>query len=665
MNMILKFLSLLIPLMVLLSIPLTAQQAGEKYFIYFRDKGAKDNYLMKGSDSYQEALSLLSPEAIERRKSVLGEENIIGFEDLPLNTDYIQQLESSGINIHHRIRWFNAVSAYLTPRQRALVSNFPFVEKLEKVKSFSSVRLQESEISNIYQPELNKNFSEYGESYVQLQMNEIPEVHRKGITGQGVLLGLLDTGFDWQLHNSLKTRNVVSEYDFVFNDNVTSNQAEDSPSQHNHGTYVFSIAGGYQDSVMIGAAFNASFLLAKTEDVRSEKNIEEDNYAAALEWMESRGVRITSSSLGYNTFDAGQTSYTYSQMDGKTTIVTRAAELAFSKGVLTITAAGNEGNGAWKYIVAPSDGFNTIAIGAVNSNDSVASFSGIGPTPDGRMKPELVAMGVNTYGARASTPNQYQSNSGTSAATPIASGAAALVWSAFPHLTNKQVRNLLISTAGSFKRPNFYRGYGLINVKKALELPAVKNTPGGIVAEKIFFDSVHAAYGAYIFISKNNLDFDSVQMIFDGGFKYQAALPSVGINDPLYFYIKYESAAGELTTLPAGGTWYSPEPALSDVTFEPALRIQDFTLEQNYPNPFNSSTTFRFYTASPIDGEVVVYNILGQKIRSIYSGAITSGYSTFFWNGLNDHNVPASSGAYIYAVRSSKVNVYKKLMLLK
>lgn len=656
---------LLLILMLFLTPATFSQQTGEKYLICFRDKGETGDYLMKGSSVYIKALNQLSPEAIERRKAVLGEDNIIGYEDLPLNEEYIQQIEAAGISIHHRLKWFNAVSAYLTPQQRAQVKNFPFVLKVERVKSFTSSELITTDQQNIYNPLLNKSFTDYGETYVQLQMNEIPEVHRKGITGQGVLLGILDTGFDWQLHNSLKTRNVVAEYDFVFNDNVTANQAEDSPSQHNHGTYVFSIAGGYHDSVLIGAAYNASFLLAKTEYVPSERNVEEDNYAAALEWMENRGVRITSSSLGYNTFDAGQTSYTYSQMDGKTTIVTRAAELAFSKGVLTITAAGNEGNGAWKYIVAPADGFNTIAIGAVSSLDSVASFSGIGPTPDGRMKPELVAMGVNNFGARASTPNQYTSNSGTSAATPIASGAAALVWSAFPHLTNKQVRNLLISTAGSFKRPNFYRGYGLINVKKALEFPAVKNTPGGIVAEKIFFDSVYAGYGAYIFISKNNRDFDSVQMIYDVGFKYQAALSAVGIHDPLYFYIKYESAVGELSTLPAGGTWYSPDPAASEVSFEPALAVADFTLEQNYPNPFNGSTAFKFYTASPVEGEVVVYNILGQKIKNIYSGQINSGYNTFFWSGLNDQNMPVSSGAYIYAVRSAKANVYKKLMLLK
>ncbi|MCC6549728.1 MAG: S8 family serine peptidase [Ignavibacteriaceae bacterium] len=660
-----KFFARLILLMVLLSIPIAAQQSGEKYFIYFRDKGATDNYLMKGSDAYQEALSLLSQEAIERRKAVLGEDNIIGFEDLPLNTDYVQQLESAGITIHHQLRWFNAVSAYLTPQQRAQVSNFPFVEKLEKVKSFSSVRLLDPEESNIYQPELNKNFTDYGESYVQLQMNEIPEVHRKGITGQGVILGILDTGFDWKLHNSLKTRNVVSEYDFVFGDNVTANEDEDSPSQHNHGTYVFSIAGGFHDSVLIGAAYNASFLLAKTEYVPTEKNIEEDNYAAALQWMESRGVKITSSSLGYNTFDAGQTSYTYNQMDGKTTIVTRAAELAFSKGVLTITAAGNEGNGLWKYIVAPADGFNTIAIGAVTSLDSVASFSGIGPTPDGRIKPELVAMGVNTYGARASTPNQYQSNSGTSAATPIASGAAALVWSAFPHLTNKQVRNLLISTAGSFKRPNFYRGYGLINVKKALELPAVKNTPGGIVAEKIFFDSVYANYGAYIFISKNNRDFDSVKMIFDGGFKYQAALSALPINVPIFFYIKYESAPGKYTTLPEGGTWYSPDPSESEVRFEPTVIIPELTLEQNYPNPFNIATAFRFYTSVQFVGEIVIYNLLGQKVKTMYSGSLEKGTYSMIWNGLSDDNIPVASGAYIYSVSSSGMNVYKKMMLLK
>ena len=162
-----------------------------------------------------------------------------------------------------------------------------------------------------------------------MNLSDVPIVHSKNINGNEVIIGILDTGFDWKLHNSLKDRNVIAEYDFIFDDSVTANQPGDSPSQDSHGTYVFSIIAGFADSILIGPAYNSSFILAKTEDVRSETHIEEDNYAAALIWMESLGVDITTSSLGYNIFDSGY-SYNYSDMDGRTTIVTKAAELCIS-----------------------------------------------------------------------------------------------------------------------------------------------------------------------------------------------------------------------------------------------------------------------------------------------------------------------------------------------
>ena len=143
---------------------------------------------------------------------------------------------------------------------------------------------------------------DYGPSFGQLQLSDIPAVHSKGITGEGVLLGLLDTGFNWKNHESLQDATVVAEYDFIFKDKSTANDSLDNPEQHNHGTLVFSIVGGFREGSLIGSAFGSDFILAKTEDIRSEKHIEEDNYAAALEWMESYGVDITSSSLGYSTF---------------------------------------------------------------------------------------------------------------------------------------------------------------------------------------------------------------------------------------------------------------------------------------------------------------------------------------------------------------------------
>ncbi len=391
-----------------------------KYFIYFKDKGIESSArLEKSSPVYNSALSLLSTKSIERRIKNLGEDNIITFEDLPLKEDYVFQLEQIGIKIENKLRWFNAVSAYLTEDEKIKVARLTFVEKIDPVKKFvfKSPELESS--SQLFKQPDNLFDFDYGPSFGQLQLSDVPAVHSKGITGEGVLLGLLDTGFNWKNHESLKDATVVAEYDFIFKDNSTQNDSLDNPNQHGHGTLVFSIVGGFKEGSLIGSAFGSDFILAKTEDIRSEKHIEEDNYAAALEWMESYGVDITSNSLGYSTFDPPEFSYTYSDMDGKTTIVTKAAELAFRKGVVTISSAGNEGNTSWRYITAPADGINTLGIGAVDNSNQLASFSSRGPSYDGRIKPDVVAQGVGVYCATAGNFSGYITASGTSVSAPI------------------------------------------------------------------------------------------------------------------------------------------------------------------------------------------------------------------------------------------------------
>ena len=205
--------------------------------------------------------------------------------------------------------------------------------------------------------------------------------------------------------------------------------------------------------------------------------------------MENLGVDVTSSSLGYNEFDPETYSYTYADMDGKTTIVTKAAELAFQRGVVTITAAGNEGNKKWYYIIAPADGFNTVAVGAVDSDNNIATFSSRGPTYDGRIKPDIVAMGVNVYGASSNGTNLYTYGSGTSSATPIAGGIAALLLSAYPYLTNEQVRSIFHETSDNSENPNNERGYGLLSAAKAISFPNLERSGNNFILHKAFMDS--------------------------------------------------------------------------------------------------------------------------------------------------------------------------------
>ena len=219
-------------------IPFTLSLAQDKYFIYFTDKGP-DASLQKTSLSYKEAFKKISPRALERREKVMNKNSVITFEDLPVYKNYISELISQGIKIENKLDWFNAVSAYLTNDMKGEVEKLPFVQKVEPVKilKFSDDEVKESRLRKIAgADELN-----YGNSYAQLQLSDVPVVHSEGITGDGIIIGVLDTGFDWKEHDA-KNINVLAEYDFVFHDSVTANQSNDVPGQDSHGTFVFSVS---------------------------------------------------------------------------------------------------------------------------------------------------------------------------------------------------------------------------------------------------------------------------------------------------------------------------------------------------------------------------------------------------------------------------------------
>lgn len=642
-----------------------------KYFIYFKDKGVEPTVkLEKNSPVYNSALSLLSPKSIERRIKNLGEENIITYEDLPLKQDYVLQLEQIGIKIDNKLRWFNAVTAYLSEAEKNKVTSFPFVEKIEVVRKFV-FKSPEIEPQSQFLKHSSTLFAfDYGPSFDQLQLSDIPAVHSKGITGDGVLLGLLDTGFNWKNHESLTDATVVAEYDFIFMDGSTANDSLDNPGQHNHGTLVFSIVGGFKDSSLIGAAFGSDFILAKTEDIRSEKHIEEDNYAAAIEWMESYGVDITSSSLGYSTFDSPEYSYTYSDMDGKTTIVTKAVELAFRRGVVTISSAGNEGGSSWYYITAPADGINTLAIGAVNNENQVASFSGHGPSYDGRIKPDVVTQGVEVYGAAAGNFSGYTTASGTSVSAPIASGVAALLLSVYPHSKNTQVRNILIETADNSSSPNNERGYGLLSAVKAIEFPNLDASNGTFILNKIFLtnDNINPQ-SVTINYSTNGVSYTEKQMEFDGDFKYSFKFPYLFNDELVDFYFTYLNNNDTTFINPQNGIYRFYYGSL-DISLNTELEksFTDYVVSEPYPNPFNpAQSTFTSISIKSLGKENLIIRIidpLGQQV-GYYNSITVDDENRFDWYGTNESGVSLASGVYYLLIDLNGKQYSRNLVLLR
>ena len=655
-------------LLLLLLTACTISFAQTKYFIYFKDKGLSvGESLNKSTLYYKEAVKTLTPAAIERRRKTLGEE-FIDYDDIPVNENYIRAIEEEGITVINKLSWFNSVSAYLTQEQIKTIMAFSFVKSITPVRTLKFKPEKSTHVNDLNKTTFTN--PEYGKSYFQLAMEDIPAVHALGITGQGVLIGLLDSGFNWKLHESLKNSKVVAEYDFINHDSVTANQPGDPAGQDSHGTLVFSVVGGYKDSTLIGASFNSSFLLAKTENIASESHIEEDNYAAALIWMENYGVQITSSSLGYNIFDDSTYSYTYQDMNGNTTIVAKACKLAFHRGVVTITSAGNEGDQPWFYVDTPADEDSILAIGAVDNQNIVASFSSRGPTSDGRIKPEVVALGVSVCGAVSGTVNGYEYESGTSLSAPIACGVAGLLLSASPYLTNRQVRDIFLETSDNSSSPNNTIGYGLISARRAVSFPNIQFAAltNSYILNKIFFNNGVSPSSVKInYTPLNNKPVDT-NMVYNGSLKYNFTLPLLPANEEVDFCFTYSDSSGHNYRDPSDASqYYKYLYGTLDVALNLPLNTPlDYgILSQNYPNPFNINTTIKFKSAGNQKGELNIFNILGQKVRTFYIPNTIVGDNLIVWNGWGDSGYKLASGVYVYSLNLDGSFYTKKMIYLK
>ncbi len=645
--------------------------AQTKYMIYFKDKGiTSSTALQKSSSLYKIAEQSLDPRAIERRKQVMGE-NYITFEDLPVNQNYIEQLTSLNIKIENQLKWFNAVSAYLTDNQVNALNKLPFIEKIEPVKIFhykNEPIIQGGSLS-VPKGSLEKTTSlNYGGSFTENNLSDIPAVHDLGIKGTGVYVGILDDGFSYHTYNALKNLKVVHEHDYVHNLSTVSNQS-------GHGSSVFCLMAGYDPGNAIGPAYDAQFFLAETENSSSETHVEEDNYAAALQDMEAAGVQITSSSLGYAIFDAGQVSYTYADINGNTAICTQAANLAFTRGVLSFTASGNEGSywGTGKGgIQTPADAFNIIAVGAVDSQNKMASFSSRGPTSDGRIKPEIVAMGQNNYIAQGG--GSYSYGDGTSFATPIAAGIGALLKSCWPNLTNRQMRKIIIECGDDTLTPNNDRGWGLISAKRVIAYPNLDSVNNYYLLNKIFIDAngVNSSTVRLNYRVGSSSSFQTVAMNYDGTLKYNYTLPASNSGDIVEFYFTYQNNNGSLISEPSSKNYNFIYGNLLIGVIESNTRQTiptQFSLMQNFPNPFNPSTVINYELPIGTHVTLKVYDILGREVATLVDEYQQAGkYNSQFSTLPTDRKVlnsKLSSSVYFYRLQAGDYMATKKMLLIK
>ncbi len=409
--------------------------------------------------------TVLTDRAIARRALRRTQPGLFDTRDVPLPPKCTALVESVGAHVRTQSRWMCAVSADATARQIAAMRRIPGVLRVEPVRH-GRMDLPD-EVPADGDGGIAGSF--YGVSEAQLEQIDLVALHEWGHTGTGVTIGILDTGFN-RVHEAFTDPahplQVLAEWDFINNDGNTGIETGDAATQHKHGTWILGTIGAYLPGTVVGGAFDAKFVLAKTEDVSSETPIEEDYYVAGLEFIEAHGADLATSSLGYIDW------YTQADLDGLTAVTTIAVNIATANGLVCITAAGNSGHDAdpaTSSIIAPADAFDVITCGAVDVAGAMAGFSSSGPTADGRVKPEVLACGVATATVHSTNPTGTAGVSGTSLSTPLVAAATACILHARPDYSVAQLREAMIATAsrneGGALNPDplFVEGHGIIS----------------------------------------------------------------------------------------------------------------------------------------------------------------------------------------------------------
>ncbi len=431
-----------------------AQQDTLKYRICLKDKAATE-YRLDKPEAY------LSAKAIERRKR---QGLAIDSTDLPVCAQYVDAIRQKGVHVVLTGKWENFVTVSCNDTATiGRIASLPFVRSVEKVwtRPAGGKRGDAQRDSLINRPDSLPG-QYYGAGEAQIRLSQGDKLHEAGFRGQGMTVAVIDAGY----HNAdritaLANAKVLGTKDFV-------NASEDTYAEQKHGMMVWSCMAMNRPEVMVGTAPEASYWLLRSEDDYSEHLVEQDQWAAAVEFADSVGVDVINTSLGYYTFDDASKNYTYRQLDGRYALMSRQASHIADKGMVLVCSAGNSGDDSWKKITPPADAENVLTVGAVNKAGVLATFSSVGNTADNRIKPDVVAVGYKAD--VVGTDGNLTKANGTSFASPILCGMVTCLWQACPTLTAKQLIELVRRSGDRAEWPDNIYGYGVPDMWKAYQM---------------------------------------------------------------------------------------------------------------------------------------------------------------------------------------------------
>lgn len=423
----------------------------EDAWVYLSDKPDSQQFL-------NNPLTMLTQRSLDRRST----QNIpLDGKDVPVHQPYIDQIEAAnGIAVKAKSKWLNALHIRGAQSDIEALTALPFVLRVDfanKTLNVSGKNATQTSMVNVNKTtETTVDFN-YGNSLNQIQMLNGQVLHQQNFTGSGKIIAVMDAGFPAVNTVSpfarLRDNNqILGGYDYT-------NRSAEFYTGGSHGTLVLSTMGGFVDDQLVGTAPDASYYLFITEDVNSETPLEESLWVEAAEEADRLGVDIITTSLGYSVFDNSAYNHTYEDMNGMTTFCAKGLDIAFSRGMICVVSAGNEGNKPWHYITTPADATNALTIGAVTASGNHAVFSSYGPSADGRVKPDVAAQGQGSV--LANTTGSVVTANGTSFSGPIISGMVASLWQALPQKTNAEIMQLIKQSSSIYNNPDDQIGYGI------------------------------------------------------------------------------------------------------------------------------------------------------------------------------------------------------------
>jgi subtilisin family serine protease len=488
--------------LLLSSITSLAQETRYRYLVLFKDK-INSAYSVRNPELF------LSAAAISRR---LKNKVAITEQDLPVNQAYIQEIKATGALIVYPLKWINGVLIKEKPKNIAKIKALKSVAGIYKnmpLDSSSDLRLQvqANQISD------DANALDYGISLPQITQLCVDQMHAKGFSGKDIKIAVLDDGFS--------RADQIGFLQAIYTDKRLLGTLVTNPSLNSvyeggaHGTQVWSTIAAQAPGRLFGTAFQAQFAIAQTEESEHELLVEEANWMRGAEWADSLGTDIISSSLGYSEFDNSRYNHRYTDMDGRTTLVSKAAAWAAGKGIVCIVSAGNQGSDSWKYITAPADADSILSVGAVDRTGLRASFSSIGPSSDLRIKPDIAAMGLATIAGLPS--GSLGSFSGTSFSAPLIAGLVAGIIQANPTKTAQEIIQGIRQSGTQFSKPDNFLGYGIPHFERANQIlnPILGSEP--LLNQSIQVSPNPVAFGQRIQIKSSTISTIKLEIINSQG----------------------------------------------------------------------------------------------------------------------------------------------------